>query len=122
MHSVPRVWLGGDGIMRIAYPHDFHLALEVMRSVYHQHMQITTEKRRLLVYADSVASAEYEVQQFASSAEAVALVRGMAIVVKSFFTRAMADLFMRFHRPPYPTSVFPREQDAIAWLTTTFSD
>ena len=122
MHSVPRVWLGDDGIMRIAYPRDFHLTLDVMRSVHNLHMQITTERRPLLVYADSVASAEYEAQQFASSDEAVALVSGMAIVVKSFFTRAMADIFMKFHRPPYPTSVFTSERDAIKWLRKNFPD
>ena len=109
----------GDGIMRIVYPKDFHLTLEVMHSAYHRHVQISTEKRPLLVYADSLASAAYDAQQFASPAGAVALVRGMAIAVKSFFTRAMADLFMRFHRPPYPTSVFASEQDAVRWLTTT---
>ena len=122
MHSDPRVWLEDDGIMRIAYPQDFHLTLDAMRSVHRLHVQISTEKRPLLVYANSVASAEYEAQQFASSDEAVALVSGMAIVVKSFFTRAMADIFMRFHRPPYPTRVFTAEHDAIKWLWQSFPD
>jgi hypothetical protein len=73
MHSVPRVRLGYDGILRIACPQDFHLTLDVMRSVHRQHVQITTEERPLLVYADPVASAEPETQQFAPGGEAMAL-------------------------------------------------
>lgn len=40
----------------------------------------------------------------------------MGIIVKSVFTRAMSDLFMRFHKPPYPTRIFRDEQPALEWL------
>jgi hypothetical protein len=40
----------------------------------------------------------------------------MGIIVKSIFTRAMAELFMRFHKPPYPTRVFTDERAALDWL------
>ncbi|MCO6414380.1 MAG: hypothetical protein J5I92_16720 [Thiogranum sp.] len=116
MQSGARIWLGDDGVVRIVYPQDFELTLEVMQTVYQQHIAITTDKRPLLVYAESIASAEYEAQQFASRGEVVELVSGMAIIVKSVFTRAMADLFMKFHRPPYPTRVFTDENAALRWL------
>ncbi|MFQ5642668.1 MAG: hypothetical protein ACE5FQ_03110 [Thiogranum sp.] len=113
-----RVWLGGDGIVRIRYPQNFNLTLQVMQEINRQHRQITTDKRPVLVYAESVAAAEYEAQQFASTEQAVELATCMAIIVKSFFTRAMADLFMKFHKPPYPTRVFNDEKDALQWLET----
>jgi len=116
MNPAPQVWLGSDGILRIAYPRDFHLSLDAMHRVYQQHLKITTEKLPTLVYAESVASADHDAQQFASSDEAVSLVSIMAIVVKSFFTRALADIFMKYHRPPYPVRVFTREEDALDWL------
>ena len=116
MQSAARIWLGEDGIVRVVYPQDSELTLDVMQSVYQQHIQITTAKRPLLVHAESIASAEYEAQQFASRDEVVELVSAMAIIVKSAFTRAMAELFMKFHRPPYPTRVFNDEESALRWL------
>jgi len=114
--SEARVWLGDDGIVRIRYPQDFNLTLQVMQEVNQRHRQLTTDKRPVLVYAESVASAEYEAQQFASTEQAIELTTCLAIIVKSFFTRAMAELFMKFHKPPYPTRMFNDEQDALVWL------
>ena len=116
--SVPRIWLEEDGLVRIEYPQNFHVTLDVMESVYEQHLRITTEKRPILAYAESVASADYEAQQFASTEKAAALTSALAIIVKSVFTRAMGELFMRFHKPPYPTRIFNDEAQAIEWLVT----
>lgn len=112
----PRIWLGDDGILRIRYPQNFDLTLEVMKQVHKKRLDVVDTPCPLMVYAESVASAEYEAQQFASREDVAALVIAMAIIVKSVFTRAMADLFMRFHKPPYPTKVFKDEEAALAWL------
>lgn len=117
-----RVWLGEDGIVRIQYPQDFNLTLQVMQAVNQQHRRLSTDKRPVLVYAESVASAEYEAQQFASTEQAIEITACLAIIVRSFFTRAMAELFMRFHKPPYPTRVFNDEEAALAWLETFLPD
>ncbi len=116
MDPALKVWLGDDGILRIQYPPDSHMTLEAMHYIYDQHVRITTEKRPVLVYAESVASAEYEAQQFASSLQVVELTACVAIIVKSVFTRAMGELFMRFHKPPYPTRIFNDEEKAVEWL------
>ncbi len=120
--SDARVWLGEDGIVRIQYPKDFNLTLQVMQAVNQQHRLITTDKRPILVYAESVASAEHEAQQFASTEQAIELTTCLAIIVKSFFTRAMGELFMKFHKPPYPTRLFNDEKAALAWLETFLPD
>ena len=113
----PEIWLGDDGIMRVQYPPNSHLTMNVMERIHRKHLEISRVPCPILVRAESVASAEYEAQRFASRDDVAALVTGMAIIVKSAFTRAMADLFMRFHKPPYPTRVFADEQSATAWLT-----
>jgi hypothetical protein len=112
----PSVSLGEDGILRVRYPQNCHLTLDIMEQVHRRHLEITRTPCPLLVYAESVASAEYDAQQFASREDVAALVTGMGIIVKSVFTRAMAELFMRFHKPPYPTRVFRDEQSALEWL------
>jgi hypothetical protein len=82
--SDARVWLEEDGIVRIEYPQNFNLTLQVMQAI-----ELTT---------------------------------CLAIIVKSFFTRAMAKLFMKFHKPPYPARVFNDEKAALAWLGTFLQD
>jgi hypothetical protein len=93
-----------------------------MERVHEQRLEIIGEPCPVLVHADTVASAEYEAQQFASREDVAALVLGMAIIVKSVFTRAMADLFMRFHKPPYPVLFFKDEESALSWLKQYLSD
>ncbi len=116
MAAEARVWLDENGILHVQYPQNFNLTLDVMKRVHEQRLEIIDEPCPVLVYADSVASAEYEAQQFASREDIVELVPGMAIIVKSVFTRAMADLFMRFHKPPYPVQFFKDEESAMSWL------
>lgn len=112
----PKVWLGEDGILRVRYPQNSHLTLETMELVHQKRVAIIARPCPLLVYADTVVSAEYEAQHFASCEDVVALTTGMGIIVKSVFTQAMSELFMRFHKPPYPTRIFRDERTAIEWL------
>ncbi len=116
MQPIPRIWLGDDGIMRIECPRDYHLTLDHIQALNRSHRAISMECRPLLAYSESVAAADHDAQEFASSAEVTELVSALAIIVKSFFTRAIADIFMKFHKPPYPTRVFTNEADALAWL------
>ena len=117
-----RVWLDEDGILHVRYPQDFNLTLDVMERVHERRLEFTSEPCPVIVYADTVASAEYEAQQFASREDVAELVIGMAIIVKSVFTRAMADLFMRFHKPPYPVRLFRNEESAMLWLRQYLPD
>jgi hypothetical protein len=122
MDPDPQVWLGDDGVMRVRLPKDFALTLESMRTVNDQHRRISMHKRPVLIYAESVASASFEGQQYASHERVIEVVAAMAIIVKSVFTRALADIFMKFHRPVYPTRVFNSEAAAIQWLKEVCPD
>jgi len=117
-----KIWLDEDGIVRIKYPDNFHITMEVMESVFEQHLQITTDKRPILADCESVASVDYDAQQFVSNDEPAALTSALAVVVKSAFTRAMGEMFMMFHKPPYPTRMFQNKEDALEWLKTFLTD
>jgi hypothetical protein len=116
------IWLEEDGIVRIKYPDNFHITMDVMESIFEQHVQITTDKRPILADCGSVASVDYDAQEFVSTDKAVALTTALAVVVKSAFTRAMGEMFMMFHKPPYPTRMFQRKEDALEWLRTFLAD
>ncbi|VAW78574.1 hypothetical protein MNBD_GAMMA15-616 [hydrothermal vent metagenome] len=116
MQPIPRIWLGEDGIMRIECPQDYHLTLEDMQALNRQHREISVECRPVLAYGESVAAADHDAQLYASSDEVIEVISAMAIIVRSFFTRAIADIFMKFHKPPYPTRLFSNEADALVWL------
>ena len=49
MQPEPRVWIGDDNILRVAFPQDFHLTLEAMHYTHRQRMLVAPEKRPLLV-------------------------------------------------------------------------
>ncbi len=117
-----KIWLAEDGIIRIKYPENFHITMDVMESVYAQHVEITTDKRPILADCGTVASVDYDAQQFVSTDKATALTSALAVVVKSAFTRAMGEMFMLFHKPPYPTRMFQHEDDALEWLKTFLTD
>jgi len=117
-----KIWLEEDGIVRIKYPDNFHITMDVMESIYQQHLQITTDKRPILADAGSVASVDYDAQQFVSNDGPAALTSALAVVVKSAFTRAMGEMFMMFHKPPYPTRMFQNKEDALEWLKTFLTD
>ncbi len=117
-----RIWLGDDGIVRIKYPDNFHITMDVMESVYQQHVEITTDKRPIMADAGSVATVDYDAQQFVSTDKAAALTSALAVIVKSAFTRAMGEMFMMFYKPPFPTRMFNREEDALEWLKTFLTE
>ncbi len=117
-----KIWLEEDGILRIKYPDNFHITMDVMESIYQQHVEITTDKRPILADCGSVASVDYDAQQFVSTDKAAVLTTALAVVVKSAFTRAMGEMFMMFHKPPYPTRMFQRKEDALEWLRTFLAD
>ena len=117
-----KIWLEEDGILRIKYPDNFHITMDVMESIHQQHVEITTDKRPILADCESVASVDYDAQQFVSTDKAAVLTTALAVVVKSAFTRAMGEMFMMFHKPPYPTRMFQRKEDALEWLRTFLAD
>ena len=112
----PEVWLEEDGVVRIQYPQNFDLTLAAVQAVFEQSLTVAPKRSPVLIYADTLVSDDYEAQRFASHSAVVDAVKGLAIVVRSSFSRALVDLFMRFHKPPYPTQVFADEQPALDWL------
>ena len=122
MQPMPRIWLGDDGIMRVEFPQDYLFTLKDARDLNRRHREIRSECGPLLVYAMTVAEAEHEAKEFASSEDAVEVVNALAILVRSAFTRALADIFMKFNKPPYPTRVFTSEAEALEWLEPFCAD
>lgn len=112
----PEVWLEEDGILRIQYPQNFDLTLTAAQSMFERSLTVASRRSPVLIYADTLVSAEYEAQRFASQSAVVEAVAGMAILVRTFFSRALAELFVRFHEPPYPIRIFQDEQAALDWL------
>jgi len=45
-----------------------------------------------------------------------ATVSAVAILAKNSITIMLANIFINFSKPPYPTKLFKDESDAIAWL------
>ncbi len=116
MDSRPRVWVDGSGIVCIDFGPDCDVTLESVRYAHAEHRRLRPGKSPVLLHVETVSAADYDAQEFASDPSVSEVVSAMAIVVQSFFARTLADLFLKFHKPAYPTRLFQDERSARAWL------
>jgi hypothetical protein len=112
----PRAELADDGIVRVDYGNCGTLTLGVMRDVHAQRQRLSGSKLPVLLCANHVVGVEYDAQRFACSAAVCAITAAVAIVVRSFLQRHLVEMFLAYHRPPYPTRLFRTEEEALDWL------
>lgn len=116
MDARPDVWVDEPGIVCIDFGPHCDVTLEGVRYAHEQHKRLRPGKSPVLLLAHTATAADYEAQEFASEPAVCEVVSAMAIVVQSFFSRALADVFLKFHKPPYPTRLFADEDTARTWL------
>ena len=66
-----------------------------------------------------IKASEYEqgYEAFAEGVEEIcAVTSATAIITQSFLSKHLGQLFMWYHKPPYPARLFSSEADAIRWL------
>ena len=112
----PKVWLESDGILRIDYGHYGQITLDAIKNAYEQHVKLSTKKRPVLVYASTVVRYEREATSFLWSDEICKVTSATAIITQSFLAKHLGQLFMWYHKPPYPARLFSSEAEAIRWL------
>ena len=87
-----------------------------------EHVQILREQLgegKFLFLADIRATKgiSKEVRDYlGSSLDIVALASATALLVGSNVSRIIANLFLKFNRPVFPTQLFTNEEAAIEWL------
>lgn len=70
----------------------------------------------VLVDMSMVGSISPEARAFAAADNLSRIYDALAIVAASPATKLVANFFIRFHKPPRPTKLFNRREDAVNWL------
>jgi len=116
MDHKPDIWIEEPGIVCIDFGPDCDVTFESVKYAHEEHKRLRPGRSPVLLYVQTVAAADYDAQEFASDPAVNEIVSAMAIVVQSFFARTLADLFLTFHKPSYPTRMFRDDQSAREWL------
>ncbi len=106
-----------DGIVHVDYSACDGVTLEALQYANTRHRALCPGvKSPVLLTGGRVGTVEYRAQRYGSSPEVCDVVAAAAIVTRSFLERHLANMFLMYHRPPYPTRVFNAEPEARAWL------
>lgn len=80
------------------------------------HALSVTERNLALLDTRELKGASREVRKMAASDPMNTA--AAAMLVNSAITKILANVFMKFNKPSYPTKIFTKKDDAIKWLLT----
>ena len=112
----PIVEIDNTGIVVIDYGYGGRVSLDAIQAAYKKHRILDIQPRPVLVRADSVISASNEAEEFASSPEVIEITVACGIVVRSLLSTHIGNVFLSYHKPPYPTRLFRDDKTAHTWL------
>lgn len=114
----PEVQLGEDGIVRIRFGLHARITRATLERAEELSRQLTPypSSAPALIVGDGILQLDEEAQCFASDPEIVSTTTACALVPRSFLERFIANVFLRYRKPPYPIRVFETEEDAVQWL------
>jgi hypothetical protein len=111
------LWIGEDGIGRLAILHGAEETLEdVINNVEAGIKLDEGRKIPLLCDISGLKSISREAREFYTGEETTKLVSASAILVDSQVGRLIGNFFIAVNRPSYPTRIFISESKAIEWL------
>ena len=76
------------------------------------------KKIPLLVDNRQQKSISREARMFYSGKEFTDQLTALAFVVESTISKVLANFYLGLNKPPYPTRLFTKEDEAIKWLKT----
>ena len=116
--EIASIWMGDDGIVYVHFKPTDHHGIEEARLVVDAHNRLANgHPHPVLADIQQVKlGANREARAHYVSEESSRYKSGMAMVVKSPMQRMVGNLFFRLNRPPYPTRLFSKSDQAVAWL------
>ena len=116
--QVADLWIDTERIIHIRFKPTVKHGIEEARSVVEAHNQLASGTPRL-VLADIqsvTVGADRAAREHYVSEESSKYKLGMAMLVASPMQRMLGNIFFKINRPPYPTRLFSREEEALQWL------
>ena len=116
--TIADIWIDTERIIHIEFKASDQHGIEEARGIVDAHNQLANgtpcpvlaDIQAVTVGADRAARKHYV------SDESSRYKTGMAMLVASPMQRMLGNIFFKLNRPPYPTRLFNRKQEAIQWL------
>jgi hypothetical protein len=112
-----QIWLDADGILWVRLLPGVVLTLpEAEKNTAIMQELAGGKKRPVLTDMRQIGGITREARQF-SAGEAVQKVNlALAMHVNSPFTRSLGNLWLGINKPPFPSKMFSRAEEAVVWL------
>ena len=114
---VSRIWLGGDGILRVVNHPGAEFTLEDAVEGHEATMKITGGRRvSILVDISRTASITREARSYYAGKDMKKTILARGLIVGSPLSRIIGSFFLALHRPADPTRLFTSGSEALEWL------
>ena len=111
-----KIWLGEDGILYIKILPKSEITLEDIKEQFKIASKLVNNKRiPFLIDSRGVKSMERASRKFIQE-ESKEIVSKLAILIGSYISRLIGNLFIGINKSSYPTKIFTLEDKAIQWL------
>jgi hypothetical protein len=105
-----------NGIVSVLFPKKGHITLDMLHRAYAQIRLLAIEPVQVMIVGQRVHYVEYDALQLTTSPEINLLVAAQAIVTKTRLECLLGKLYLKTHRPKYPSRCFLTEDEAQYWL------
>lgn len=113
------VSLRSDGIMTYSLKSNMTLKLADAKAIVEATGKLGGGKKYpLLIVAGNFTLVDTEVRQYASSVEGNIHTIASGIVVNNLAQKLLGNAYIKFNKPPTPTRLFTKEEEAVKWLKT----
>lgn len=106
-----------EGFLRVTVFPDVDMSVEDARNDF-ETARILVNNKPMPVLSDprQLKSSSHEVRSFYASKELAENILAMAVLVDSLAIKMVVNFFIKFHKPHFPTRMFNKEDEALAWL------
>jgi hypothetical protein len=108
--------LGEDDVLRIIVHEGADVTADDIRAYLAARMELAPHRVAVLVDQRRIRTMTREAQEAATEGSDKRPTLALAILIGSPIAVMIANFFIIFGRPHYPTKLFSSEQDALAWF------
>jgi hypothetical protein len=113
------VSLRSDGIIQYSLNSNTTLNLDDAKEIVDATDKLGGGKKYpLLITAGNFTLVDTEVRYFAASPEANRFTVASGIVVNNLAQKLLGNAYIKFNKPPTPTRLFTKDEEAVKWLKT----
>ena len=116
--STGKVCLVQNEIVKLEFSPKVSIDLKQAKEIYKARLKLKTKEKKQLLLADFTTGPlpDLDARHFAKSEEVTSITHAMAILSNNTMGNILGNFFVGLNKPHFPTKLFSKEEQAIAWL------